>query len=421
MTNLLRTVVTAGGLIWMVAACSPCLAAFPQLPLKFEINWQNGVDLPWEYNAGSLGVYGDKVAFATGFGRNVPDSFKQVPGYYDGYHRLLAVYDQTTQTWSQETPLFPSLARAYTTTPVNGGEGGLFVLGGQSYQFPYTYRDAYHLALDGDNWRWDRLPDMKKPRAMFGAAQIGSVLYAQGGTVFDNTFGWDTTIDDVGSRFERLDLNNLDEGWASLPDLPGTKRSHQAVVEVRGKIYVLGGVIQTGGENTTAKQMVDNWRYDPATAAWTRLRDQPFPGESWSALVMEDRYVLMFGGFLGREVVDATGAVIQQQNPEVGFTDRVLVYDTLLDEYFDATPMPRLLADTRVVWLQDGETIYSLTAEVDGSQRIADAYIGHISHLGVGAKSDVTVPEPAMLLQASAAFVLLALRRRAAAAQPGTC
>ncbi len=130
-----------------------------------------------------------------------------------------------------------------------------------------------------------------------------------------------------------------------------------------------------GGANPTHRQMIDNWRYDLTAATWTRISDQPFPGESWSALVMEDRYILMFDGFLGREVIDPSGVVIQERNPDMGFTDRVLAYDTLLDKYFDATSMPRELADTRVVWLQDGETIYSLTAEIDGSQHISPATI----------------------------------------------
>lgn len=353
-----------------------------KLPVLFKIDWTRGNDLEWRYNGGALGIFGDKIVYATGFGRRVPDEIKKRDGYFDGYHKLLGVYDLPTRKWSFDHPPFPGIARAYTTTPINDGQNTLYVLGGQSYIAPHTFKDAYRLTFANDEWKWTQLPDMKRPGAMFAAAEIDGKLYAQGGTYYDHVAGWDATINNVGQRLEVFDQAAIDKGWVDLPPLPGTARSHQAVAAVGGKLYVLGGVQERSTPKADAWNVVDNWVFDPKAQSWKQLRDQPYPLESFSSVVFENRYILLIGGYGGRATIDAKGTVTHAALPDQGFTGRVLVYDTQTDTYGAGTPLPFPMGDTRVIWLERDKTLYFCTAEIDNSQRIPDVYLGTVQFTG---------------------------------------
>jgi len=348
--------------------------------MTFHIDWTELRPFPWSYNGGVTGRVGDYIVYVAGFGRRVPEELKKRPGYFDGYHRLLATYHVPTGHWEQALPLFPGVARAYANCSVSDGRNA-YVLGGQSYAPPGCFRDAYRLSRSGQVWRWERLPDMPMATAEFGCVLLDGKLYVQGGSHYARTGlhkGWDSELGNVGRHFTVLDLNRIDRGWRRLPDLPGTHRSHHAMAAVRGVLYVFGGVASVGGETPKNWNTVDNWRYDPGTRNWRRIRDLPFPCGGWSARVFQDRYILLFGGFYGRKILDIDGSTRPAYGCDgAAFSNRVCVYDTETNEFSEATPMPKAINDTRVVWL-DSHTVMNITGEVPGSRRIPCVFVGRI-------------------------------------------
>jgi len=93
----------------------PAVEHQTELHMKFRIEWREREPFPWTYNGGTVGRVEQYVVYATGFGRRVPDQLKRKPGYFNGYHRLLAVYHVPSRVWTQAEPLFPGTARAYGT------------------------------------------------------------------------------------------------------------------------------------------------------------------------------------------------------------------------------------------------------------------------------------------------------------------
>ena len=107
--------------------------------------------------------------------------------------------------------------------------------------------------------------------------------------------------------------------WEPRSDAP-VPRFEPAVLEVDGRILLFGGFSAFPG--VTAR--VD--RYDPATDAWTRLRDMPAP-LTHAAPARDGRQVWFAGGFLGAH----PGPV----------TDLVWIYDLDGDTWHSGPRLPR--------------------------------------------------------------------------------
>ncbi|HOX37753.1 MAG TPA: hypothetical protein PL033_07175 [Candidatus Brocadiia bacterium] len=358
----------------------------PQSGIKMQIliDWKQEQEFPWVCNGGTIGRIDNYVIYATGFGREVPDELKNIPGYHDGYHRMLALFHIPTKEWTLTRPLFPGIARAYGAYSAGDGRS-VFILGGQSYAEPFCFRDAYRLFQVEGAWKWERLPDMLFDTAEFGCAPADDRLYVMGGANYAKDglrAGWDSEYQGVGRHLEALDLSDAGKGWEQLPELPGTHRSHHAMEAIRRRLYVFGGVACRGGDKPEAWNCADNWRYDPDSRQWTRIRDLPFPCGGWSSLAYQDRYVLLFGGYCGRQVLNPDGATRPRYGCDSeGFSNRVIVYDTETNLFSEATPMPKAINDTRMVWLDDN-TMMNVTGEIPGSKRIPCVFRGRIKSAG---------------------------------------
>jgi len=333
-----------------------------------EIRWEEGNPFPWTYNGGSVGRIGDYVVYMTGFGRRVPDELKSVDGYYDGYHRLLAAYHIPSQRWEQVRPLFPGKARAYGVYSVSDGVHA-YCVGGQSYEDPFCFRDVY---------RWERLPDLPCATAEAGCVLLNRTLYVFGGDHYAMEGphkGWDSTVENVGRRLHTLDLDEIEAGWRALKDCPGTPRSHHALAPAGGKLYALGGIFSHQGKHWNC---VDNWCYDPAKDDWSRVRDLPIPCGGWSSKTWKDRFILLFGGYWGREIRNPDGSTRPPYGCDsASFSNSVLVYDATEDLFSEANPMPRAINDPRLVWLDD-HTVMNVTGEIPGGRRIPCVLVGHL-------------------------------------------
>ena len=102
-----------------------------------------------------------------------------------------------------------------------------------------------------------------------------------------------------------IDAKNLAAGWQRLPECPGTPRWVAGMAAVGGQIYLIGGTtgdVANAGSYTPNSPstscggaaaangadlgyctVVDNWRFDPATNQWSRLRDLPISSGNFIA------------------------------------------------------------------------------------------------------------------------------------------
>lgn len=171
--------------------------------------------------------------------------------------------------------------------------------------------------LQGPNasgaWEWRRLPSFPYPVSMHAVASIGSKLYVQGGACY-NRKGFYNFNDcnggtpGLGKRLYEFDVNDEQGRWKRLPDNPGPPRANAALSSVRGSLFVIGGMTfapvkaETRTRSTTSSMtLVDNWRYDPGTAQWSRLADLPVASGNFQTngpmTAFGDRYIILIGGY----------------------------------------------------------------------------------------------------------------------------
>lgn len=355
---------------------------FDSLGTTIRLKWREVAPLPVVMNGGMIGKVGRHIIYATAFGRKGP---KEILA--EGYTNAAWAYNLDANTWTRIAD-FPGVARGYgTASGVSDGRYA-YVFGGQSYVAPHLFDDVYRVGRDGEEWRWERLPDMLWPTAEFGACILDGRLYVQGGAFWgkrregERTGAyWCTQTDRVGARFQVLDLSALGAGWEELPSLPGVPRTHHTLSAAGGKLYVLGGIAIPAQEKDASRRgvfnTVDDYCFDPASGEWTRVRDMPLPLGGHAALTYRGRFILLAGGFSGRKVLDADGAIRQPYGPCQGFEDRVLVFDTQANSFSLATPMLHKLNDPRVDWV-DSESFFEATGEIPNGGRIPNCQLGTV-------------------------------------------
>lgn len=110
--------------------------------------------------------------------------------------------------------------------------------------------------------------------------------------------------------------------WTALPDIPVLEGRLAATAEaVAGNIYYFGGY--TVAEDDTEVSTPENFVYDPATRAYSRIADMPTPTDDAVSFVYQDRYIYLVSGWHN------TGNIRDVQ-----------VYDTQENAWFLATEYP---------------------------------------------------------------------------------
>ena len=255
------------------------------------------------------------------------------------------------------------------------------------------------LAFDTDANEWTDLPNMPEPRVYAQGVVVGSRFYGLGGVhgnqtrseVFclskgDGQWGWAPSVplepdrawhaaavwaskivvagghrrrpdgpryDPQGmlSRVEMLDLTRPDEGWQRLPDIPGRPRGWCAGAVVGNRLYLFGGVHFRSERVGDRERLSETLCLDLSTKAWTRKRDLPFPLSGLDAAAVDDRRVVLVGGYNPDAPTEAGK-----------FSDAVLIYDTKNDA-FQIMPsrMPVGANDARAVL--HGNALYVVGGE----------------------------------------------------------
>lgn len=365
----------------------------PQERLKplLKIDWRRGPDLPQGFQDSDGGFIGEWLVSVAGFcsGRGIDHARK--PGRYPrGFLDKVWNLDTAHRTadW-QPLPKWPGEARQGLFSAVV--DEAIYLWGGFSYSDPYCYANGFRLSRIANRWKWDTLPALPYPLAAAAIGVIGRDIYLVGGADYDaERFYTETNragkVRRLGARLWVLNTRDLGAGWKELPQLPGTPRWVHAAAAVKGKLYVIGGAT---GDRKDEKlsygycTVVDNWRYDPPSKEWSRLRDLPISSGNFpksSNLVYGDRYLVLPGGHPYAWVANPDGTVRPKYGEassfrrESGLHNDCFVYDTQTGLFGSADKLP--IDNNLPMTVVRGDEIYLLGGETGGGE-IDGVWYGH--------------------------------------------
>lgn len=351
-----------------------------ELSLILHIAWSRGPDLPQGFQDSTGGVAGQCILSACGFCAG-HDNDKKPGKYPRGFLRKTWVLDLNNESagW-RNLPDFPGAARqGLVGLPV---DGTLYCWGGFSYSEPYCYTDGYQLSQDKGAWHWARLPDLPWPVCGGMTCAIGSKIYLCGGADYDSERFYTRRdrkggCERMGARLLVFDTRQVNDGWKPLPECPGTPRWVAALTAVKDQLYLIGGA--TGDPYST---VVDNWKYDPGTNEWSRLRDLPISTGNFPSgkMTFQDRYVLLCGGYQYARVANLDGSTRPSYGTPKRFHDTgqyyndMFVYDTVTGLFGRADAMP--LNNNLSLTFIHGDTIYMIGGETGGAE-VEGVFYGH--------------------------------------------
>lgn len=236
-------------------------------------------------------------------------------------------YDPVRNTWSEAGRLPAPLAYS-----VSGSDGATVWFAGGSAGNT-THRQLWRL----DPGQPPRPTATIEPRLVYAAgAVIGSTLYAVGGT--DDQ----AHVERITNACFGIDLRS---GRSTrLADYPEASLTTGTAAAVDGRLHVFGGA-----RWDSARQTVANHRsahvYTPATNRWEALPSLPFPGRGFTAVALDNRHILIAGGY---------------RNDEVEFVTDALIFDSETRTYRPTLPLPYA---AMVGLVRDGEWLYCLGGE----------------------------------------------------------
>ncbi|HEX3151880.1 MAG TPA: tyrosinase family protein [Gemmataceae bacterium] len=265
--------------------------------------------------------------------------------------------------WKKGAP-FPEPDEELYGVAVNGK---LYAIGGWGEGKARGANYEYDPAAD----KWTKKKSMPRPAHHAALASANGKIYVLGGFVAP-----EKSPLPIGAAWQPIDdaweYDPATDSWKELVPLPG-KRGSAVAVEVRGKIYMIGGATTVDGSKAPfftfmgpCNVLSANDVYDPATNKWESRKPMAVPrNHAFAAAVNGKIYVI--GGRTGH------GFIMSATN-----TDVVEEYDPANDLWSapkERMPTPRSGGG----WGTDGRRIYVAGGEVTtkqlvGAYRAVEAY-----------------------------------------------
>jgi N-acetylneuraminic acid mutarotase len=191
-------------------------------------------------------------------------------------------------------------------------------------------------------WRLDS--GLRLERA---AAAVTGRVYAAGAVVAGRLLvvgGTDdqAALERVGSQVRAVDLAT--GAMTALPDYPEASLTTATAVVLGGRLYVFGGARWDAAAKTVVNHDAAHV-FDATAGQWRALPRLPQPGRGLSAVALDDRRILIAGGY---------------RNDAVEFVADSFVFDVERGTY---TAGPALPYAAMVTLVRDGEWIYCLGGE----------------------------------------------------------
>lgn len=247
-------------------------------------------------------------------------------------------YDPERNAWS-ETGRLPAPV-AYSVFGDNGST--LWFAGGSS-------GDATHRTL----WRMDagRPPQvvaaLKQGFVNAAGGLIGHLLYVAGGT--DDQ----ARTDRITNAFRGIDVRTGE--IMPLPDYPEPNLTTGTAAVAGGRLFFFGGA-RWDNPTRTVVNFASAHVFSPATNRWDCLPPLPHPGRGLAAITLDERHILVAGGY---------------RNDDVEFVGDAFVFATDARTYTPTTPLPYAAMVTLV---KNGEWLYCLGGEDRKRHRSAAAF-----------------------------------------------
>lgn len=159
--------------------------------------------------------------------------------------------------------------------------------------------------------------------------------------------------------------------WISIADAPlldGKAKIAASAITCAGQIYLIGGYSVSFASEITEKRF---FRYDPVPNVYTQLADVPTEVDDTVVGCYQDRYIYLVSGWHG---------------PTFSNTTAVQVYDTTLDTWQQATPIP-----VAGRFGHAGSLIGDRLVFIDGSIDSGNFPINHSTLVGAIDANDPTV------------------------------
>ena len=193
-----------------------------------------------------------------------------------------SVYDLAKNTWTR----LPDLSEPWTHAGVTVDGDDIYLAGGylnrpNCNRAEVATTTVWKFNTNTKTWS-DDTPPLPQLRGSGGLVRLGRTLHFFGGT--------DTKRKDKGDHWA-LGLDGA--AWERLAPLPNP-RSHLAYTAFDGEIYAIGGqhCFEACAVDQTSVHV-----YDPATDAWAKAANLPFPLShmSSSTFVVDDKIVVAGG------------------------------------------------------------------------------------------------------------------------------
>jgi N-acetylneuraminic acid mutarotase len=296
------------------------LLVVPSLALMTSIapvlSWRDKHAMPEGRSGGAAGVIANRLAYAGGTTwRNGAKVWLNGTLFYDFDH----------DAWSSGPPLPKPLAYG----PYLATDESLEVLGGMNESGPS--RKCWRLKAGEHTWTESGI--LPADSVLAKAVSIQGRAYL---------FGGSSSATDVTRLSNSVFRRDESGKWMKTGEMPQGRVALPGLAASGNHVYLFGGFsASTSGE---ALNRSEAYRFDPQTDQWTALRPLPAAVRGLSAVVMDQRYILLSGGYT-----------------DSGFSAAVYLYDVEEGQYRPVTPLPfpvmgmEMLVRDRMIWGLGGE------------------------------------------------------------------
>lgn len=369
---------------------------FSQNNTNISIRWENIAILKKSDGSNSIGVAGainalDGQALIIAGGANFPDKMPWEGGkkYYSNEIHILQKFEnkyEWNRKFNAKLP-FPIAYCGNTSTP-----RGVVYAGGENDNGLSKKTFLINFFSLSDQIDINELPDLPNALTNIFLRSIGNKVYAIGGDGPVNS----------SKAFLCLDLDNLKNGWIKLADLP-IALANSAVVVQNGpsgqNIYVIGG--RSKDPSGVSKLNNTLLIYDFKANSWTygaAISDglSTLNFSAGTATSLSDHFILISGGDNGitfNKIENILSQIANAKNPEEkesllamkndlvinhqGFDRKLLVYNTLSNEWFKIGELPFMphVTSTATKW---GENIILSSGEIKPGIRTPNIMLGKV-------------------------------------------
>ena len=270
------------------------------------MKWHDGPRLPAAAAGGFAASLADEAVYAGGTSWR-----SRSREYLDAVN----IYRWKSNSWHTGPKLPAGLA--YGACVVT--QGGMEIFGGVDAK--HSSRKCWRLDLKKQTW----LPTGRLPRdaVLSRAEAVRNEVYLFGGA--KDSADLTTCTAEVLVR----DASGI---WKAIGAMPQGAVVNAASAAIGHMVYLFGGVSISAAGKILNHAVA--FRFDAAEHTWRRLAPLPEPNRGVTAVALDDRRILLVGGYT------ATQAEAAEKPGDYGFSSEAYVYDTRVDRYLRVSALP---------------------------------------------------------------------------------